>query len=469
MLGGSLQENLITMLVYSDEYASIIRNSISINLWSSHYRIVAAKCYDYLDQFRKSPKDHISDLLEDKLMRGDGESEIFTTLLMNMKGINLDGINAEYVFKRLASFIKRQSLRSVAVELTRALQRDTEESLEEAERLIEKAKNNNSNLFDQGTRLDDKKKALKFLDRTNESFPTGIKELDRREFGPIRKELWVAVGDAKIGKSQFLIHLGKMCALSRYKIAHITLEMSESKVSQRYYQTFGAIAKRKENFNLVRFRKDEKGNLFEFKEVLITPKNSLQDSNIKETLENLIDKWSDRYMKNILIKEFPTGTLTVYELEGYLDSLESTEKFVPDLLILDYPDLMKTNKDNYRLSINELYIQLRGLAVRRNIAVAVVSQANRSGSKQKILGSDHIAEAYSKVQHADLVITISATSAERKLGLARLFVTNARNDEGNLQLVISQNYRTSTFSTDSAVISPNYWKLLPTDDEAEDD
>jgi len=136
------------------------------------------------------------------------------------------------------------------------------------------------------------------------------------------------------------------------------------------------------------------------------------------------------------------------------------------MVIVDYPDLMRTDKDNYRISVDQIYKDLRGMAIDRNIAMVVVSQSNRGGAKKKILGSENVAEAYSKVHHADLVITLNSTSAEKKLGLARLYVTNARNDEGNLTIVISQSYKTSTFAVDSAIISQKYWDLVGEDEEA---
>jgi replicative DNA helicase len=365
-------------------------------------------------------------------------------------------------------FIRRQSLRSIAVELTKALQEDTEESLEKADRLMSQAKRNELQLFDPGTRLNDKTKALRFLDYVNESFPTGIPELDRRGFGPTRKELWMLVGDAKSGKSMSLTHLAKMAIINRLKVVHVTLEMSEGRVAQRYFQTLYSVAKRPDISELVKFKKDAKGDLLGFNSVKLAPNMTLQDSGIRQKLEQIIDKRALRHLNNIYIKEYATGYLTMPMLQGYLDNLEATHKFSPDMLIVDYPDLMKVNSDNYRLSIDQIYKDLRGMAVERNIAVAVVSQSNRAGSKKKTLGSENIAEAYSKVQHADITITLSATAAEKRLGLARLYVTNARNDEGSLTLVISQNYRTGTFAVDAAVMSSNYWDLLPSNEEDQD-
>ncbi len=141
---------------------------------------------------------------------------------------------------------------------------------------------------------------------------------------------------------------------------------------------------------------------------------------------------------------------------------------MPDLLLVDYPDLMKLDKANYRLSLDETYKDVRGIAVERNIAVAVVSQSHRAAAKVKLVGAENVAEAYSKIAHADTVLTLSQTKGEEQLHLARLHVAAGRNDQDNLTLVISQNLGTGNFVVDSTIMRGNYFGLLPKVDEGEE-
>jgi replicative DNA helicase len=462
MLGGSLVENIMCLLAYNDQYANIVRNSVPLNLYGGPYRIIASRCYDYLDRFHKPPADHLPDIMEDKLKSDNAEAALYKNIILNIRNTQAE-INTEYVVHKLETFIKRQSLRTVAVELTKALQQDTEESLENAEQLISQSRSSALQLFDPGTRLSDKNKALSFLDFSNECFPTGIPELDKRGFGPTRKEMLMLIAPAKAGKSFFLTHLAKMAIVNRLKVVHVTLEMSEGRCSQRYFQTLYSIAKRKDISPSIKFKKDDQNRIISFDQVTLTPKHTLQDLDIRQKLEKIIDKWALRQLDNIFIKEFPTGGLTVNGLEAYLDNLEATQQFVPDLVILDYPDLMELEGE-MRFALDTLFKNLRGrIAVRRNVALAVVSQSNRSGAKAKTVEGTDVAEAWNKVQHADTTITLSATAAEKRLGLARLYVAAGRNDEGNITLVISQHYRTGLFVIDAALMSNEYWNNLPTE------
>jgi hypothetical protein len=246
-----------------------------------------------------------------------------------------------------------------------------------------------------------------------------------------------------------LIQLAKMAIIHRLRVVHISLEMSEDRSAQRYMQTLFAMAKRKEKNIVTKFERDSLGRLTGFDEREMMPKLHMQDPNLRIKLSKRIDQFGPRLLNNIIVKEFPSGHLTMRQLEAYLDGLENTERFVPDLLIVDYPDLMKLDKDNYRLSIDEVYKELRGLGGNRNMAIAVVSQSHRAAARAKHVSSDNVAEAYSKVAHADCIITYNQTMAEKKMGLARLFVSGGRNDEDQITVVVSQNYAMGIFAVDS--------------------
>jgi hypothetical protein len=225
------------------------------------------------------------------------------------------------------------------------------------------------------------------------------------------------------------------------------------------------MAKRKDSFEVTRFQRDSLNRISGFDTLKAKPALSMDDPHIRKKLERRIDRWSTRLLDNIIIKEFPSGHLTVLQLRAYLDNLETSEKFVPDLLIVDYPDLLKLDKDNYRLDLDDAFKELRGLAVSRNIALAAVSQSHRSAAKAKQVGVENVAEAYSKIAHSDVVLTYTQTPAENKLGLARLHVAAGRNDKDKFTVVISQAYNTGQFVVDSSIMRGTYWQNLPVGEE----
>lgn len=465
-----LQENLLCLLTFDKERCKIIRGTVEPHLFGGFYKEVVVRIYDYIDQYKVPPGEHIADLFEDKLeSKNKREVSTYKDILTSLADMN-EGINAEYVMTQLTTFVRRQSLRTVAVDLAKALQRDTEDSLDEADEILSSVTRTQLKLFDPGVRLSNVPRVMQFLNDSVSAFTTGIPEFDKRGFGPTRKEMFLYIADTKTGKTWCMIQLAKLALLNNLKVCHISLEMSENKIIQRYMQTLFALSKRMEKFVTRRFKKDEKERLdFEIKEVF--PKFSFDDPDVYKKLERQLNHWKDRALDNIIVKQFPTGKLTVRELEAYLDNLEVTEKFVPDLLIVDYPDLMAIpgGATNWRLGLGELYKQLRGVAVARNLALAVPTQANRGAASAKTVDRRNVSEAYSKIADADVAITYSQTEMERTLGLARLRVEAGRNDEDKLTVVISQNYGMGQYVVDSVLMDKEYWNLIEAEEPADGD
>jgi hypothetical protein len=467
MLGATLQENLLTLLSFDKDRFKVIRNAVDVGLYTGMYREVASRVYVYIDKYKTPPEDHLPDILLDKLESDNRREAALYEDIIDALHNTKDGVNAEFIMNRLETFVKRQSLRSMSVDLVKALQKDTEDSLKDADDIIRKATKQSLKVFNPGLRLSDKSRVLDFLEFSDWSFPTGILELDKRNFGPTRKELQLYIARYKSGKTWWLIQLAKMSALGRIKVVHITLEMSEARCAQRYFQGLFSIAKRKGPYPHMKFTKDDTGHILTFDKRLVKPRMTFDDPNIRKKLSKKIDEFGARVLDNIYIKQFPTGRLTIRDLEAYLDNLETVEGFVPDFIIIDYPDLMKLSADNPRGSLDEIYKDIRGLLVERNMAGAVVSQSNRGGAEAKVTKGKNIAEAYLKNAHADCILTFSQTPAEKKLGLARITVDGGRNDEDGITIVISQNYNIGQYVVDSALMIDDYWEEVESGPDSE--
>jgi len=453
-LSASLQENLLTLLCFNKDAAKIIAGAVEAVYFDPLYRDVATRAIDYLKQYKEPAGEHIADLFEDVLSGKDKKRSNFFGGLLRTLHQNQGSVNADYAIDNLTKFLRLQKMRSAIQEAAELLQDETTAvaSLDEATEIMRASTEQQAKLFDPGTRLSDAKRTLAFLEDDDEVFPTGIRELDLRSLGPVRKGLHVFIGLAKRGKSWWLINLGRRAAQAGKKVLHITLEMSEKKVSQRYMQTFFAASKRATNGERKGFETDELGRVTGVTDEKIRAAFSFDDPKAARILKQRITKFQT-LLNNIIVKEFPTRQLTYAQLVAYIDGLEHSEKFIPDLIILDYVDLMKVSIKDFRLSLGDLMGQVRGLAVQRNLAIATVTQSNREGLDRKEVGEGNVAEDWSKVAIADVVMTYSQTKAEKQHGIARITVTNARNEMDGLQILISQSYATGQFCRASALMT----------------
>jgi hypothetical protein len=302
------------------------------------------------------------------------------------------------------------------------------------------------------------------LDHLTEERPdiifTGIKELDKRLICPARKELFTILAPRNRGKTWALCHLGKFAALQHRKVVHITLEMSERLVFGRYIQGFFSLTKREaEEIRIPQLVLGSKGDLRSIGWKLLKKRGTLSNAATRKKIGEKLEQLGGRMQ--IAVKEFPTSQLTIEGLVAYLESLEAQEGFIPDMVIMDYIDLMKTDVSNLRLDTGRLYREYRGLAVERSFAGVTASQSNRLGEDVKVITMKHIAEDITKADISDNILTYNQTKHEKPHGLARLFAAKVRNEQSGQVVLITQAYGIGQFCLDSHLLRTDHFKMLP--------
>lgn len=460
---GSLQENLLTLLVFDEVSAPLIINTIEPGLFESDfYKEIVKVAMEYYKHYKTPPKEHIADLLETKIQdsKNPKTGELYKKLLTNLFE-SKDSVNSAFVIDKLNQFVRRQRLKGAIIEAALLIKDETDESLIIAENTLNKTLKNQIQVFDRGLSFSDPKAILRALNKTHEqAFPFGVKHVDELNIGPARGELLIFLASVGRGKSWSMVNIAKHCIHDRLKTLYITLEMPEEQVTQRLLQSIFSMTKSSKELETIQFNTFAHDELNRLSGVSVNEitrasiKNAVSQKRILKTLES----YKNRFPMEV--KRFPTGSLSVEGLEVYLDSLDRLYNYVPDVILLDYADLMKLDYKNLRTSTGEIYKELRRIAIERNVAMVTASQANRTAEDARVITLKHLAEDYSKAATADTVLAYCQTSAEKQLKLARLFIAKARNEEGGQTILISQAYGVGQFCMESTFINDRYWNII---------
>lgn len=455
-LSQGVQECLLALLLWDEEANPRVRLLVKPTQFDPLFRDVAEAACDYYDAQGEVAGDHTVDLFEAIVARDPDLERQFASISDAVERAH-ESVNSEYILGKAAAFARHQRLKVGIRRAIEAIGPETPEAVDEAAGLLRECLEDSDAAQDPGIFLADTSKSLHFLDLRDQAFPTGIPAIDRRNLGPTPKRLHLFGAPSGTGKSWWLVHLAKHALLARKRVLYVSLELDQDEVIQRLWQCFGAITKRQVDVHVNRFERDEDGRYLGLEEDTLDDRPSMEDDDIEA---HLVDR-AVRLAKSpgVLVKDFPTGSLTVRELELYLDYVESAEGFIPELLCLDYPDLMKIEGGpGYRHSVGQLYHELRGLAMKRGLAIAVVTQLNREALKTSHVATAlHVAEASEKFNTADFVLTMVQTQEEHDLGLARLFQAKGRGDKDRFTVVISQAYAIGQFCMDSIGMVSSYW------------
>jgi len=255
-----------------------------------------------------------------------------------------------------------------------------------------------------------------------------------------------------------LAHIGYQALLARRKVLHVTLELVEEEVLQRFYQTMFRASKRKlEDYNVATIVKDNKKRKMIGKDIEKgQPQFHFSSPYIVEELRSRLVEMES--FNNLIVKKFPMRGLTIDGLRGHLDRLEQFNKFIPDMVIIDYIGIMQTDSKNHRVTLGRVMEDFRGLCDERNIAGVTAQQVSKLGAQANVVAITHVAEDWSLTNTADQVIVYSATKEESNEGFARLYVAKARSEIDKFGVVITQDYRTGQFILDSVLLDHSYFE-----------
>lgn len=196
------------------------------------------------------------------------------------------------------------------------------------------------------------------------------------------------------GKSMFLVNCGASALENGLNVLYVTLEMADFKIGLRFDSYYSGV------------------------EINSIPQ-------FKDKVEQMS---RERAHGRLFIKEFGTKQASVQTIRSYIQRLQSTKDFTPDVLVLDYADLLRGGRGyaDKRFELEGNYEDLRGLAQEFNMVVLTADQTNRSGLDMEIVSIGQIGESYAKATVCDLIMTVSRTMEDKQRNTGRLFVAKSR-------------------------------------------
>jgi hypothetical protein len=140
----------------------------------------------------------------------------------------------------------------------------------------------------------------------------------------------------------------------------------------------------------------------------------------------------------LYIKRMPTGSNPA-KFRSYLKEFELKRGYVPDVLIIDYLDIMNPNE---RVKAGDVFEkdklsaeQIRDIGEDYNMIIATASQQNRTAIGVDEVNQSHIAGGISKANTTDIWASIIFNEQLQAQGLMKLFLLKTRSSDGVGQYV----------------------------------
>jgi hypothetical protein len=142
-----------------------------------------------------------------------------------------------------------------------------------------------------------------------------------------------------------------------------------------------------------------------------------------EDAKRMTEEFFIQKKRRLKISTHSNNTLTVTMIKNILAGWERLHRFVPDVVVIDYADLLVAEKSKeFRHQQNEIWKNLRALSQDRDCLVLTATQAGSKSYERNLLRMSDFSEDKRKYAHVTAMFGLNQDkhSREKKLGIMRI-------------------------------------------------
>lgn len=436
----------------------------------SYARKVAQWAIDYYEEIGDAPEKHIQDIYTtEKKKLSEEETELIADFL--------DALSSEYETESNfnVAFLRRESLRylktrTYEIFFERGLAFIEQGKLTHAERLyleFTKVPEETSEVFDPFSDMEIKNHDLDGEVNRLIQLPGALGEL----VGPLERS-WLAsiAGPEKRGKSYFLEEFIFQALFDKLKVLWFSLEMNKYVMKNRIYSRITAALKNpgKLIIPVLDCKNNQQGICHKKKRVnditLINefgaipdfdPKSSYKPCTVcrnmskrkgvpsnrsfvpdywfeeieipqssTEVIQRRASQFKQMFGSNLRCRAFPAFSANFDDISHEIELLRATEGFIPDIVAIDYFDILaeESGVRSDRGSVDKTWKRGKNLAAEMDCLVITPDQTNKASRGRETIQSMDTTEDKRKDAHVDVKIAINQTMQENDDGVARIGV-----------------------------------------------
>lgn len=495
------EEKILIGLIVSDTFCRDFHSLISKEMFAVDFIARAAMwCKSYYHKYKKAPAKHIQDIYETEKQKinSDDEREAISNLLIKLSEDHESSeFNEEYLADKARNYFRERSIRLSTEKASALLEIG---KVEEAETILQKYKKTSTAFIGWENPFDETVIKNWFQDEISQKDVLFQLPGDIGKFIGAFQRNWLVsfLAPVKRGKTFFLLEIAVWGILSRKRTLIISLEMDKHRVYKRIYKRLTAsadqakeyimpifdcklnqegICEKTERRNKNRllddfgkkpkhFEKDLKYKVCtvcrgtkEFKPATwftVTKREELRQNKAVKQISAI----SKQFGNKVRAIKYPTKTANVARIRSDIQALEENEGFVPDLIIIDYADILgkEDARESGRDAINATWEALKGMTDELHCCVVTASQSNRAGFDRENVTQTNASEDIRKMAHADIWFGINQTPDEKRASIARISKIAVRDGEFDQyeSVIVTQQLATSQVILDSYLVRSQF-------------
>ena len=339
------------------------------------------------------------------------------------KELDLGSMDKATQISKIQEYVKQEAMRNALLDSAENLEKKDTDGV--VENTLKKFDDIQKILFEEmdfGVEMsadeveDSMEEHIDYLTNPAARIASGWNCLDEITHGGFFKDgkfLGVFMAQAGLGKSNILANLGYNFLRQNLKVAVISMEMSQNVYLRRFDSLISKI-----------------------------DIDSLGLSSMVGQLKEKITKFYkfDYPGARLNVKEFAPNSKSSKNIEQYVEELVVAKGWKPDVLIIDYLNLLKPNASSSRADTTMyedgkvVSEELRAMSYHLQIPVLTAVQCNSSGFNTADIGMQNIAESRGIAHTADFIAGLYQTEDEQMDGVFHMKILKSRlGDKANLK------------------------------------
>lgn len=412
----SPERQIITNMIVSEPFLRSISPIFKPQLLKTGYaKEVATWIVEYYNQFKENPGKNIQSIYRHKKkdLRDEEEADNISEFLKRLSEDweQTEVHNVQYAVQQAIHYLKIRSFEILNEQIEGAL---SEGNPLRAEQLLAKYSRVEPPLGEGVSILRDAGAITTAFMSDEEvlfTFPGAMGKV----IGQLhRGDFMSYMAPMKRGKTFHLWYAAETGMSYGHKVVFVTMEMSKNAMLRRAWQSLVGQPVDSDEVTIPYFEECEGKFIIRHRQ---EARKRLDPSNV-EPLQKILRK---RFRKgDVRLLSFPSKSATVEDIEAHIDNLAYYDNFVPDIIIIDYADIIRPSiHADYRHQLDDIWAGLRRMAQTRDALVITATQAEK-GTFSADAKSTSVAEDIRKLAHVTLMVALNQKKEEAEKGIMRV-------------------------------------------------
>nr|USL84324.1 DnaB-like helicase [Enterococcus phage Sw5] len=358
-------------------------------------------------------------LVEDKMLKQnkslEAQNKVFE-VVSDLYELENEDVDSEVISENIQNYVRKvltreAIMKSVTNEGTLGSDSNIQQLMDDLRDILTiETAGNNSELLDFFDDVDKKMELLANLQQNK--YPTGFTAIDAISDGGLaRGEVGMVVAPTGGGKTTWAVNQARNYVVRGLNVLYVPLEEKVDRMIVRFEQLLSQQSK----------------------------KNILVDGELNKDLYTQIQQAygagkEQMNWGNLWIRKYKPQELTPSGLSQLISDVMIRKGQQIDVVIIDYPDLMKnphaSGSNGESDAGGKLYEDIRAIAQEYDFVCWTLSQLNRASYGQDIKNAGAIEGSKRKMNAVELIFTLNQTSEEFSNGYLRAYVDKLRNNSG---------------------------------------